>query len=260
MPRPPPPPPLPPTPPKPTNARAQRKPNRLRKELAVFLGEFIGTFMFLFLAFAGTQIALQSATINPFIFSEQAEPPEVLKLIYVAFAFGAALAITAAIFADVSGGMFNPAVTTALWLVRSIRWPRALHSILAQILASICASFTVALMLPGTLKVTTSPGTSVSLVQALLLETFLTTQLIITILMLPPGASKPMYIGTALFVAELAGVYSTGGSLNPARSVGPAVVAGFQTNHWIYWVGPMIGAGLGAGIFTLVKSVQGERV
>lgn len=89
----------------------QQKPNMVRKELTVFLGEFLGTFMFLFLAFAGTQIALESATINPFTPEDQNPPPEVSKLIYIAFAFGISLAVNVAIFADVSGGMFNPAVS-----------------------------------------------------------------------------------------------------------------------------------------------------
>ena len=91
--------------------KGQHKPNVLRKELTVFIGEFIGTFMFLFLAFAGTQIALESTTVNPFTPPNVNPPPEVAKLIYIAFSFGAGLAVNVAIFADVSGGMFNPAVS-----------------------------------------------------------------------------------------------------------------------------------------------------
>ena len=96
-------------PPSPTSL-THKKPNKVRKELTVFLGEFIGTFMFLFIGFGGTQIALQSATINPFVPEGQNPAPEVPKLMYIAFAFGAGLAINAAAFADISGGMFNPAV------------------------------------------------------------------------------------------------------------------------------------------------------
>jgi aquaporin related protein len=51
----------------------------------------------------------------------------------------------------------------------------------------------------------------------------------------------PIGIGLALFVAELLGVYYTGGSLNPARSFGPDVVLKtFEGYHWIYWVGPLL--------------------
>lgn len=64
----------------------------------------------------------------------------------------------------------------------------------------------------------------------------------------------PIGIGLALFVAELAGVYYTGGSLNPARSLGPAVVSkDFPGYFWIYFVGPGLGALLAAGYYWFNK-------
>jgi aquaporin related protein len=71
----------------------------------------------------------------------------------------------------------------------------------------------------------------------------------------------PIGIGLALFVAELLGVYYTGGSLNPARSFGPAVVlTTFERYHWIYWVGPALGATLAAGFYKMLKWLQYETV
>lgn len=68
-----------------------------------------------------------------------------------------------------------------------------------------------------------------------------------------------MGIGIALFVAELAGVFYTGGSLNPARSFGPAVAAAsFPGYHWIYWVGPSLGALLASAFYGLVKVLHYE--
>lgn len=70
---------------------------------------------------------------------------------------------------------------------------------------------------------------------------FLTCELVFTVLMLAAEKSKdtfmaPIGIGLALFVAEIAGVYYTGASLNPARSFGPCVAArSFNGYHWIYW-------------------------
>lgn len=84
----------------------------LRTEAAAFLGELIGTFMFLSLAFAGTQIALNAAGSNQ-LTSSRNPVPDVGKLLYIAFAFGISLAINVAIFADISGGKFNPAVSQA---------------------------------------------------------------------------------------------------------------------------------------------------
>jgi len=71
----------------------------------------------------------------------------------------------------------------------------------------------------------------------------------------------PIGIGLALFVAELLGVYYTGGSLNPARSFGPAVVLkSFSTYHWIYWLGPALGAIIAAGFYKMLKWLQYETV
>ena len=94
----------------------RRKHHILRTEVTAFLGELIGTFMFLSLAFTGTQIALNAAGTNDLTASSN-PIPDVGKLLYIAFAFGVSLAINVAIFADISGGKFNPAVSPAVQLV-----------------------------------------------------------------------------------------------------------------------------------------------
>jgi len=69
----------------------------------------------------------------------------------------------------------------------------------------------------------------------------------------------PLGIGLALFIAHLAGIYFTGASLNPARSFGPDVVLGkFNGYHWIYWVGPALGAVLAVLFYRLIKALEYE--
>ena len=69
----------------------------------------------------------------------------------------------------------------------------------------------------------------------------------------------PIGIGLALFVVEIAGVYYTGASVNPARSFGPCVAgANFQGYHWIYWLGPVLGAVIAAGYYHFVKYLNYE--
>jgi aquaporin rerated protein, other eukaryote len=69
----------------------------------------------------------------------------------------------------------------------------------------------------------------------------------------------PVGIGLALFVAELAGVFFTGGSLNPARSFGPDVVLHtFDHYHWIYWVGPGLGAIVAVLFYRFIKMLEYE--
>lgn len=83
----------------------------LRTELTAFIGEFIGTFMFLALAFAGTQIAVNDPGASRAGLQGPSTNPDVTKLLYIAFSFGVSLAINVAIFADISGAKFNPAVS-----------------------------------------------------------------------------------------------------------------------------------------------------
>jgi aquaporin related protein len=118
------------------------------------------------------------------------------------------------------------------------------------------AAALIEVLFPGPLPVTTSLDPSVSITRGLFIEAFFTAQLILAVLMVPASSGKPIYIGAALFVIELGSVYLTGGSVNPARSFGPAVVSGFDTYHWIYWAGPMLGAGFGAGACSLIKGVK----
>jgi aquaporin related protein len=83
----------------------------LRTELTAFIGEFIGTFMFLSLAFAGTQIAVNDPGAPRSNLEGPSTTPDVTKLLYIALSFGVSLAINVAIFADISGAKFNPVVS-----------------------------------------------------------------------------------------------------------------------------------------------------
>lgn len=108
----------------------------------------------------------------------------------------------------------------------------------SQILGGMTAAALVACMFPGPLTVQTTLGGGTSVVQGLFIEMLLTAELVFTIFMLAAEKHKgtfiaPVGIGLSLFVAELVGVYFTGGSLNPARSFGPCVVnRQFNGYHW----------------------------
>jgi aquaporin rerated protein, other eukaryote len=101
-------------------------------------------------------------------------------------------------------------------------------------------------------------------VQGFFIEMMLTFQLVLTIYLLAVEKHRatflaPLGIGLSLFTAELAGVYYTGGSLNPARSFGPCVAnREFPLQHWIYWAGPVCGAILAAGFYKLLKVLRYE--
>jgi len=209
------------------------------------IGEFVGTTMFLFFAFAGTQVAnIKSAPTSE---AGQGNSTtggttgfDVSVNLYIAICFGFSLMVNVWVFFRISGGLFNPAVTLAMVLVGAIKPVRAVCLFVAQILGSIAASAMVLGMFPTELNVRTTLSAETSIVRGVFIEALLTAELVFTIFMLAKEKHKatfiaPVGIGLALFIAELVGVYYTGGSLNPARSFGPCVVTLiFDQEHWIY--------------------------
>lgn len=123
---------------------------------------------------------------------------------------------------------------------------RSILVAISQVLGSIAASAVVYAIFPGRLAVETSLSSGTTVWQGFLVELFLTFQLLVSIFMLAGEKHAatfmaPIGIGLTLFIAELSGVSFTGGSLNPARSFGPAIVTGnFPREHWIYWVRKMV--------------------
>ncbi|KAK6363291.1 hypothetical protein TWF730_000731 [Orbilia blumenaviensis] len=238
-------------------------PATVKNHLVAAIGEFVGTFMFLFMPFCVVSVTghrVQYALED----GSPATGSDPSLLVYIALAFGVSLGVNVWIFYRVSGGMFNPAVTLALVLGTGMPIPRALICVLAQILGSIAAAGVAEGLLPGKLSAQTTIGNGISNVEGMFLEMFLTAQLIITIFMLAVEKTKatflaPLGIGSALFLSHLVGIYYTGASLNPVRSFGPAVAAGhFNSDHWVYWIGPILGALLASGFYRLLKFLQYE--
>ncbi|KAI0967944.1 aquaporin-like protein [Xylaria arbuscula] len=239
-----------------------RLPLHIKNHIVAMMSEFAGTFMFLLFAFGGTN-AVNSAP-------DQGQPEDLAanpaKLLFISLCFGMSLAVNAWVFFRISGGLFNPAVTIGMMVVGAIPYVRGVLVILSQILGGIAASAVVLGILPGDLKVATTLGGGASVVQGLFIEVFLTAQLVFTIFMLAAEKHRatfiaPVGIGLSLFIAELMGVYYTGGSLNPARSLGPSVVtASFVHYHWIYHVGPILGTLLASGFYITIKALEYETV
>jgi aquaporin related protein len=145
-----------------------------------------------------------------------------------------------------------------LMLIGVVKPLRAALVLCAQLVASIAAAGLVRGLYGGPLRVNTTLSDGTGLAQGVFMEAFVTAQLVFMVFMLAVEKSKttflaPVGIGLAVFVAELASVSRTGGSLNPARSFGPSVVSGFKTDHWIYWVGPGLGAMIALAVYKLMK-------
>lgn len=228
------------------------------------MGEFVGTTFFLFFAFAGTAVGSIPPGTDQGVASTVRMTPDSSVLLYISLAFSCSLAVNVWTFFRVSGGLFNPAVTFAFMLLGKIKFSRAISLLISQMLGGIVASLLCKALFPGNYDVTTKPSGGTSQAQAVFIEMFLTAQLVFTVLMLAVEKHRatflaPIGIGLALFNIEMVGIYYTGGSANPARSFGPNVAAGkFESTHWIYWVGPGLGATLASLFYKFIKVLEYE--
>jgi aquaporin related protein len=139
------------------------------------------TAMFLFFAFAGTQVAniggqnTDLSTTN----SETGFNPGVL--LYIALSFGFSLMVNVWVFFRISGGLFNPAVTLAMAMTRAISVFRAVLLVAMQIAGSIFASEIVKVLFPTEFKVRTTLSSGTSLVSGVFIEAILTFELVFTV-------------------------------------------------------------------------------
>jgi aquaporin Z len=183
-----------------------------------------------------------------------------------AAAIAPGLAVMALIYAlaDLSGAHFNPAVTLAFALRRDFPWRRVPGYMLAQLAGAILASLALlALFGRGSTLGATTPGPGVTPLAAMLAEGVLTAILVLVILGTASGAkivghNAAIAVGAFVAVAGLIGGPVSGGSMNPARSLGPDIVRLSLGGSWVYVVGPALGAALGVLVARLLRG-RGSR-
>ena len=214
-----------------------------------YLAELIGTFLFLTMGYASVAAFLASGApghlVVPFAFS--------LGLLAAIFAFG-----------HISGAHFNPAVTIAMVLDKRTGTMDAAGYIVAQVIGAIGAAALV-LVVAGQASVAagiTKPGGGVTDVGALILETVLTAGFVAVILTATKRAPllAPLAIPFTLIAIHFASAPLSGASVNPARSIGSALVGGDLSALWIYIVAPVVGSLLGWAVFRVVDGGQEDVV
>ena len=208
-----------------------------------YIAELIGTFA---LVFCGT---------GAIVINEQTNGQ--LGHIGVAICFG--LVVTAMIysFGDKSGAHFNPGVTIAFSLAKLFPRKEILPYILAQIIGAIVASALLKLLFPTnqTLGATLPTGSDI---QSFILEILLTFILMLVILFTSQGSKETGTMaglaigGTVLLEAMFAGPIC-GASMNPARSLAPAIVSGNLSAIWIYLTAPVSGAAFATFVWRYIK-------
>jgi len=163
----------------------------------------------------------------------------------------------------VSGAHLNPAVSVAFALRGDFPWRRVGPYIAAQFAGAVLATLLLdALIGKHGSAGLTLPGPGVSTGTALAWEALLTTGLVSVVLGTASGAQQlgpiaALGVGSYIILAGLFGGPVSGASMNPARSLGPALVLGDWTSWWAYLIGPMIGAGLAVAFAYVLRGPGG---
>jgi MIP family channel proteins len=206
------------------------------------LGEFLGTALLVLL---GDGVVASVVLLN-----KQAD--------WIVITTGWALAVTLGIYVSgrLSGGHLNPAVTLAFMVARRIEAYMAGVYVAAQLLGAIAAAFVAKMVVPIALYTGARGGgqvvsLDVSFGQAVTVELVATFIVVWVVFATAVDSKAPRVGGLAIGFAMTAGILAigplTGGSLNPARAIGPAVASGSFEGQVVFWTGPLVG-GLLAGL------------
>jgi aquaporin Z len=223
-----------------------------------YLAEFIGTFLLVFLA-VGAAVSGISAVVG-------VDQGPGIGVVGVALAFGFVLVFLVSAIGPISGANVNPAVTIGLLLARKITLTDAIGYWIAQILGAVLGAAVLKYLTTGG-GVTDQTGalgsngygTTINMGGAFVLETLLTLAFVLVILWVTDKVAQPvaagLAIGVSLTTVHLVGIPLTGTSVNPARSLGPALFAGGEalSQLWLFIVAPLLGGVLAALVFAVAR-------
>ncbi len=218
-----------------------------------YVAEFVGTFMLVFMG--TTARAIAGDTSNP------------AGILMVHFTFGLTILVMIYTLGYISGAHFNPAITFGFALSRHFPWRYVVPYWIAQFLGAICASFIESLVVSSRAMAVhfgaNRPVDGTTILQALGVEIILS--FLLMFVNMGVATDKRNYrmvcglaVGFTVLICGLAGNSLSGGSMNPARSFGPAVFGGPEvlSQYWIYIVGPAIGMTIAALLFEYLRGSQ----
>jgi MIP family channel proteins len=198
-----------------------------------YLAEMAGTFGIVF-------IGTGSIVLNDFTDGGITHPG-------VSAAFGLIVMAMIYLFGKISGSHFNPAVTLSLWLARKFERHQVLPYLVSQLLGAFLGSLLLRLLFPAALSLGETLPANDAVLGAFLLEFLMTFLLMFLVMLLvldvikKPNASGAL-IGSLIFLEALFGGPFSGASMNPARSIAPALVSGHIQHLWVYIAAPILGA------------------
>ncbi|KAL8501677.1 hypothetical protein ACS0TY_020980 [Phlomoides rotata] len=213
------------------------------------VAEFISMLIFVF-AGEGSGMAFAKLTDGG------ASSPAGLVAAAIAHAF--ALFVAVSVGANISGGHVNPAVTFGAFIGGHISLFKGILYWIAQLLGSVVACFLLSFATGGMETSAFALSSGVTVWNALIFEVVMTFGLVYTVYATAVDPKKgdigiiaPIAIGFIVGANILAGGAFDGASMNPAVSFGPAVVSWTWDSHWVYWLGPLVGAAIAAFVYEL---------
>ena len=204
------------------------------------LAEFVGTFALIFVGIGAIKTAGND-------------------VLAVALAHGLTIAAFVSATLHISGGQLNPAVTFGLVCGGHMKWPNALRYLAAQCLGGISAAWICLGLFGRDVVITGTPQLAINLApwQGILVEAILTFFLVFVVYGVAVDERGPrriagLVVGATITLDILFGGTLTGAAMNPARVLGPAVAANFWHDHYVYWIGPLVGGTLGGVVYRLL--------
>jgi MIP family channel proteins len=226
----------------------------MRDAIRHFVAEFVGIFALVFVGSGAIMMAQETKSASP--------------LLLVAAAHGLILSIMVTATMRISGHL-NPAVTLGFLVTRRIEPLMAAIYICAQVLGAIAAAYALKAAVPADLFAATRGGgqaisLDVTAGQAFFLESIATFFLAFAVFGTAVDPSAPKVGGFAVGLTVAADILAigplTGASMNPARSLGPAVASGIFEGQAVYWAGPIVGAIIGALLYDTLFLRRGPEL
>lgn len=217
------------------------------------VAEFVGTFALIFFG-AGSICADQLL---------RSTNQGSLGLLGIALAHGLAIGIMVSAVGHISGGHFNPAITIGFWVTRKMSTFEALAYWIAQLAGGVAAAYLLRTVVPDDTWRAVALGTpdlarDFTRSAGMVLEGVMTFFLVFVVFATAVdergafGKIAGFAIGLTITMDILMGGPLTGASMNPARSLGPALAAQHWANHGVYWVGPLAGGVLAGWLYDAV--------
>ncbi len=231
-----------------------------------FISELVGTMLLVFFG-CGTAVAVNTYLGTALGMSLP------WSLVIISLAFGLILVALVTVLGKVSGCHVNPAVSVAQVIAGRMSIFDCVYYVVAQIVGGIAGAFLLALIMGNTASLganffeastSVSLGSMVTAPIALVVEAILTFTFVLTVLSATKkeNDNSGLVIGLTLMLVHLTGMVFTGTSVNPARSIGPALLTGGKaiSQLWVFIIGPLVGGILAALFYRIVIDPKEEKV